>query len=78
MAPILRSVLTQYTNPKYLAIILSLALIPTRLVGSVLTNNSEYFYSNNSIVLILCTVLAGCIGFGLLFFMLLNRKLKLI
>jgi len=78
VAPILRSVLTQYTNPKYLAIILSLALIPTRLVGSVLTNNSEYFYSNNSIVLILCTVLAGCIGFGLLFFMLLNRKLKLL
>ncbi len=46
IAPIINSVLTQYTNPKYLAIAISLSVFPTRLFYSVLTLFNDTFYEN--------------------------------
>lgn len=46
ISPILHSVLTKYANPKYLAIIISLAFIPTRLCTAMLGVFNEDLYKN--------------------------------
>jgi len=46
LAPIIYSVLTQYTNPKYLAILISLAFIPTRLFYFIVDLFNNEIYDN--------------------------------
>ena len=46
ISPIIHSVLTKYSNPKYLAITISLAFIPTRLCTAILGLFSEDLYEN--------------------------------
>jgi len=46
VAPIIHSIVTKYSNPKYLAIIISLAYIPTRLFSALIGVFSERFYDN--------------------------------
>jgi POT family proton-dependent oligopeptide transporter len=46
ISPIIHSVLTKYASPKYLAIIISLAFIPTRLCTAILGLFNEDLYKN--------------------------------
>lgn len=46
IAPIIYSILTKNSNPKYLAILISLAFIPTRLFSVLFSLFSEKFYDN--------------------------------
>ena len=46
IAPIIHSILTKNSNPKYLAILISLAFIPTRLFSIIFSMFSEKFYDN--------------------------------
>lgn len=46
IAPIINSILTQYTNPKYLAIAISLSFLPTRLFYYILTLFNDTFYDD--------------------------------
>ncbi|MDC7998949.1 MFS transporter [Gilvibacter sediminis] len=43
-APVVHSVLTQYTNPKYLAIMISLSFLPTRMVSSAFALLNDLIY----------------------------------
>ncbi|WP_435578440.1 MFS transporter [Gilvibacter sp.] len=43
-APVVHSVLTQYTNPKYLAIVISLSFLPTRMVSSAFALLNDLIY----------------------------------
>jgi POT family proton-dependent oligopeptide transporter len=52
IAPIIHSVLTKYTNPKYLAIMISLAFIPTRLFSFLIGLFNEGLYENPSTAII--------------------------
>lgn len=46
IAPIIYSILTKNSNPKYLAILISLAFIPTRLFSVIFSVFNEKFYEN--------------------------------
>lgn len=46
IAPIIFSILTKYTNPKYLAILISLAFVPTKIVTSIIGLFSDRFLDN--------------------------------
>jgi POT family proton-dependent oligopeptide transporter len=51
IAPVLLSVLTQYSNQKYLAIIMSIAFIPTRLFVALLGIYNEQFFEQPKLAL---------------------------
>jgi proton-dependent oligopeptide transporter, POT family len=76
LAPILHSVLTQNTNPKYLAIIMSLAFIPSRIFGSIAGLLIEKTYNEPILSLIAGTIVMGISGIGLaiLIIVLKNKK----
>jgi len=46
IAPIIHSILTKYSNPKYLAILVSLAFLPTRLIALAFSLFDNKFYDN--------------------------------
>ncbi len=58
IAPVVNSIFTQYANPKYLAILISLAFLPTRLFSIIIFNNVSLIYDN--------LVLAVKVGFVLI------------
>lgn len=73
ITPIIYSVLTKYTRPKYLAIAISLSNIPTVLV-TLLTGLFMYgLYENPSLAIITATIAAGILSIGLVIFYLLNK-----
>ncbi|MGW9685081.1 POT-type proton-dependent oligopeptide transporter [Flagellimonas sp. 2504JD1-5] len=68
IAPIIHSVLTKYSNPKYLAILISLAFVPTKIFTLIFGLFNERFYDNPAlgvkfgiIALILTSI--GIIGY---------------
>lgn len=74
IAPIVHSVLTKYANPKYLAILISLAFIPTRLMSLVFGLFNERFYDDPILALIFGIITMFLIGIGLLGYVFWNRK----
>lgn len=46
IAPIIHSILTKYSNPKYLAILISLAFLPTRLISLIFGLFNDKLYDN--------------------------------
>lgn len=75
IAPIIHSILTKYTNPKYLAIIISLAFIPTRLLSIGIGLFNDYLYKNSIFTLKLGMILMILISIGLIIYVLINKKL---
>lgn len=61
IAPVLFSVLTQYTKPKYLTIAMSIAFVPTRVFSALLGLFNEQFHENP-----LLAVIVPIIGLGLI------------
>lgn len=75
IAPILNSVLTQYANPKYLAIFISLAAVPTYSVILIIGSLTDYFYNNPKASMFLSLIVMGSLSMLLLVYILFIRKL---
>ncbi len=60
ISPVVYSTLTQYGNPKYLAILISLASIPTRFLSYLVSSYSEGLYENQTLA-ILIGVISMCV-----------------
>jgi len=74
IAPIFHSILTKYTNPKYLAIIISLAFIPNRLFIILVGIFSDNLYDNPIFALWLGVIFMAIISIGLILYILINKK----
>ena len=74
ISPIVYSILTQYANPKYLAIIISLAFIPTRILSYLLSFFNDKFYDEPIFALKVGMIVTIIISIGLLTFTLINKK----
>ncbi|WP_111684151.1 MFS transporter [Winogradskyella tangerina] len=71
IAPIIHSILTKFANPKYLAILVSLAYVPTRVIGYVFSLFSDELYDKPNLgvtigLVIMILVTLGIVGFILL------------
>lgn len=71
VAPIVHSILTKYTNPKYLAILISISIIPTKIVSMGIALMG--FQNNPQVALQFGIIAMGIIGTGLLGFVMLNK-----
>lgn len=74
ISPIIHSVLTKNSNPKYLAILISLAFIPTRLFSMIFSMFSENFYGNPIFFLQLGLIVMLIMSIGLILFMKWKKK----
>ncbi len=75
IAPIVFSVLTQYANPKYLAILISFTFAPTRILSMLIGYFSGRLYDNPSLTTIVSVVAMSIMGFALLVYTLFIKKL---
>ncbi|MCF7567278.1 MFS transporter [Sabulilitoribacter arenilitoris] len=74
IAPIIHSILTKYSNPKYLAIIISLAFIPTRLISIIFGLFNDKFYDNPISGLTFGIITMVIIAIGLIGYVSWNKK----
>lgn len=74
LAPILHSILTKYSNPKYLAIIVALSSIPYKLLTFVSAFLYIAIYDNPSLGLKYGFIILCIISIGLLVYVIFNRK----
>ncbi|WGH76259.1 MFS transporter [Tenacibaculum tangerinum] len=74
IAPIIHSILTKYSNPKYLAILISLAFLPTKLISLVLGLFNDKLYDNPILGLKIGIVGMTIIGIGLIGYIIINNK----
>lgn len=74
IAPIIYSILTQYTNPKYLAILISLIYLPIRLFSVFIGLFSERLYEQPRLGLTVGIAVMAFTGIGLIAFVLWNRN----
>lgn len=74
IVPILQSVLTKYSNPKYLAILISLAFIPTSLFIFSLSSFNDKFYENPTLGLKLGIIAMIIAAIGLFGYIVWNKK----
>lgn len=70
IAPVIHSTLTKYINPKYLAIAISLAFLPSRLFIFLFSFFDDYFFDIPSGGALFGTVLLGAVSIGLTLFIL--------
>ena len=73
-APIIHSILTKYSNPKYLAILISLAFLPTRLISMIFGLFNDKLYDNPMLGLKIGIVGMTIIGIGLIGYIIINKK----
>jgi POT family proton-dependent oligopeptide transporter len=78
IAPIIYSILTQYTNPKYLAILISLAYIPSRLFSYIVTLFYEDLYEKPTIAILIGMIAMTILSIGLILYTQINKKLPTI
>lgn len=76
IAPIIHSLLTRYTNPKYLAIIISLAFIPTRLFSYITALFNDRLFENPVFALQLAFIGMVVISIGLVIYIIINKNLS--
>lgn len=74
IAPIIHSVLTKYSNPKYLAILISLAFLPTRLISLIFGLFNDKLYENPMLGLKIGIVGMTIIGIGLIGYVVWNKN----
>jgi POT family proton-dependent oligopeptide transporter len=74
IAPIIYSILTKNSNPKYLAILISLAFIPTRLFSVLFSLFSEKFYDNPIFSLKFGLIAMIIVSIGLIIFVKWKKK----
>ena len=79
MAPVIYSVLTLYSNPKYLAIMMSLVSLPSKFLFIMVTNISSFVLTEftldlNNYDLILAFILMIPSTIGLIFYLTVQKK----
>ncbi len=74
IAPIIHSVLTQYANPKYLAILISLAFVPTKILSLLIGLFYDELSQNPMLALKLALIAMIAICAGLVSYVLLTKK----
>ncbi|NCO64901.1 MAG: hypothetical protein COZ17_11750 [Flavobacteriaceae bacterium CG_4_10_14_3_um_filter_33_47] len=74
IAPIIHSILTKYSNPKYLAILISLAFVPTRLISLIFGLFNDRLYDNPMLGLKIGIVGMIVVGIGLIGYVWWNKK----
>jgi len=74
VAPIIHSILTKYSNPKYLAILISLAFLPTRLISLIFGLFNDKLYDNPMLGLKIGIVGMSVIGIGLIGYVIWNKN----
>lgn len=74
IAPIIHSILTKYSNPKYLAILISLAFLPTRLISFIFGLFNDMFYDNPTLGLKFGIIVMTVVGIGLIGYVWWNKK----
>jgi POT family proton-dependent oligopeptide transporter len=74
IAPIVHSILTKYSNPKYLAILISLAFLPTRLISLIFGLFNDKLYDNPMLGLKIGIVGMTVIGIGLIGYVVWNKN----
>jgi POT family proton-dependent oligopeptide transporter len=74
IAPIIHSILTKYGNPKYLAILISLAFIPTRLFSLIFGLFNQRFYDSPTLGLVFGITLMTLFSIALVGFVIWNKK----
>jgi proton-dependent oligopeptide transporter, POT family len=73
-APIIYSILTKYSNPKYLAILISMAFLPSRLISVIFILFSDNLYDNPMLGLKIGIGGMSIIGIGLIGYVIINKK----
>ena len=74
IAPIIHSILTKYSNPKYLAILISLAFLPTRLITLIFGLFNDKLYDNPMLGLKIGIIGMTIIGIGLVGYVVWNKN----
>lgn len=74
IAPIIHSILTKYSNPKYLAILISLAFLPTRLISLIFGLFNEKISDNPMLGLQIGIIGMTIIGIGLVAYLVWNKN----
>lgn len=74
IAPIIHSILTKYSNPKYLAILISLAFLPTKLIYLVFGLFNDKLYDNPMLGLKIGILGMTIIGIGLIGYLVWNKN----
>ena len=74
IAPIIHSILTKNSNPKYLAILISLAFLPTRLISLVFGLFNDTLYDKPILALKIGIIAMTIIGIGLIGYVWWNKK----
>lgn len=74
IAPIIHSILTKYSNPKYLAILISLAFLPTRMIFLFFGLFNDKLYDNPMLGLKIGIVGMIVVGIGLIGYIIINKK----
>lgn len=74
VVPVVHSILTQYINPKYLAIAFSLVFLPSGLITYLFSFGNDYFYNNLALTLTISVISCALIGIGLFGFIRLQKR----
>lgn len=74
IAPIIHSILTKYSNPKYLAILISLAYLPTRLAFLIFGLFNDKLYENPILGLNIGIIVMTIFGTGLVGYVICNKS----
>lgn len=74
IAPIIHSILTKYSNPKYLAILISLTFLPTRLISLIFGFFNDKLYDNPLLGLKIGIIGMTVVGIGLIGYIIINKK----
>lgn len=74
ITPIIHSILTKYANPKYLAILMSLAFLPTRLISLIFGLFNDKLYDNPMLGLKIGIIGMIVVGMGLIGYIIINKK----
>lgn len=74
IAPIIHSILTKYSNPKYLTILISIAFIPTRLFAMIFGLFNDRFHDNPILGLKFGIITMTVVGIGLIGYLWWNKK----
>lgn len=74
IAPIIHSVLTKYSNPKYLAILVSLAFVPTKIFALIFGLFNERFYDNPTLGVKFGIIAMILISIGIIGYIIIDKK----
>ncbi len=74
IAPIIHSILTQYSNPKYLAIFISLSFLPIKLLTLIGSHFKEDLYEKPIAAALIALVVMTMVSIGLVVYNIVHKK----